>query len=1062
MNIRFDSRSRKAPRVSVVADVTRGDFSMLSLLHNLFSQSMYLRGEAEIVLLEQTTSEGCQNVIVPYLQGQSEVIYGEMPANLATPSGRELAANLARGEYIIMLPPADRLRSNGLEIMADELDRHPAVHAVRGRYHFTRFDHGSFSHHVHFGHESLSGPSRLYTMNGVWGNLARRRKWEAGQRPRRGKILDCFVGLRQIDNTPCNGKGNRLRDDVTGLCFDMEVPGDYLTIVCHTMSFDRSVLRPIKKIFDNLWAPFIIYAIDQNSSPATVDSLAYLAAEGMISAGSNLLPHVQQLFHHRIAYRPTIRFSLLVQGETFLIDKNFMAMDREQLTSYVVEAHKSLTAGLRTSRGMFDPLRVGTFCDHHECERLDLAPHCSLDDAPAGGEKKISGDMAVFIQHYAPPGQTDLYRRALQRCLTAIRNQDYSGKVIVVVTDDGSDWSKPLAGDDPKRLIRVHRRQSLQQIDIAHDIDADLYLYKKRTGFFSKGILWNAAVHLVDCPVYVFLDDDHYFKRPDALRLYAQYLQRYELVVGNTTTYNFRDIDGVLHRVELDYDSPVVQGSNFGLRRDLFKTLGGFDQRTFLWGTGDDPAFFWKLYLQLCPLTGQNGKRACYVEDIITDNPYSGRWRTDCRLDLELFIRDFLRIYGTHPNANPSRTRRAWMDRIPARQSELQAPAVSGVVSGQPAPAELGLTIVIPAIGADFRILWTTVASVLEQRLPASCKLVIAARPEDLCAADVGRLPAGVQFWRVTGDSQGETCLAALRRVNTQCAAWLTPGTVLAEKTIKGALTALQDGRERLVYGGHMRLDAAGLRPQSAFPPGLAMAKVLRWGATWQPGQPVFGHTEALLALERAEVGSELWDMDFFLSVIGRESFRARERIFSLHVNGVGRKACTATLARLISSRLGEHWQEMGAGTLRAFQEADTEQQPAEESQRLLFWFHEHLRRLRALCRLFQKLAECNVRRLNIYGAGRHTYHLLSQLWPTAIEVAAIFDDYKHGEELFGIRIQAATEENVPPGEPLVLSARRCEAELMKKSKALGCSRVFPIYHGHELACHKEQFPWPD
>ncbi|WP_300156531.1 glycosyltransferase [Solidesulfovibrio sp.] len=1039
-----DTRTKSRYTVSVIVSMYKAERFVAPMLHNLLSQTLYRRGEVEVLLIDSASPANDGGEAAPFLGAHAHLFYGRTRERETVYGAFNRAIRESRGRYIMNLDTDNRLRLDALEIFAGQLDGRPDIGLVYGNQYIGQFENETFYNHVKFGrcrrprfsrdmmlhkyyfgselmwrrelHDKVGYYDESYVVAGDYEMVCRLATVTDFLHVDRyfGLYLKNLGGVEYSNLALCDAEDQRIRE-AYAQAFPKAVdpprvhvhypiapkaPNDYMTIVCHTMSCDKPIDRSVMKLHESLEFPFILYSVDQNSSQATRDSIAYLEGEGLLVAGDALPPTVRALFEGRIAYRPAVRFLLLAHGETVLLDKDFLSMKRPALTNYFKKAHLDLTAPFRTAEGLFDPLKVPVYCDYHEFERLDLGPHTAVD-ARGVADGAADGDLTVCIQHYAPTGQEGTYREALKRAVDSVRRQDWDGTVRVVVTDDGSAWSAQLAGDDPARRIRAHDRASLAGREAFRDIDADLYLYKPRTGYFSKGVLWNAAVALTGSPRLVFLDDDHHFLRPDSLRRYAELLDRYELVVGDTREYRFRDCDGVRHSMRLGYESPVVQGSNFGLRRELLQAVGGFDKRTFLWGTGDDPALFWKLFQHLRPASPEAPLRACYAEAIVTENPYSGRWREDCRVELELFLRDFLRLYGVHPNSNPSRDRTTWMERIPDPRAE--APAAAPV--REAASGEAVLTVVVAAQGAAFRDVWTTVAALLEQRLPEPLRVVVAAGPE-LTPEDEALLPRAAEVRRPEAATPGAGVLRCLRDVATPYAGWIMSGDLPGEKLLKGALTRLRETGADLVYGASARFGRRGFGLDHAAAPSLAVDTAMAMAGLWQPGQPVFGKGAALRELAATATEDANWDLELlFRAAAAGLAVSATDRVFSLHEAGALPRLAADQAARLVAGHFGDRLAEALAGGVASLRVRDGEERRLEESRRLVPWCRELRARLDWIRRTIEGAGRGVAGKAAIFGADKDGELLLTLFWPRSLEAVCFVDEGASGSGFAGLPV---------------------------------------------------------
>lgn len=1082
-----DTRSKSSYKVSIFVSLYTAERFMAPLLQNLFAQTLYHQGELEILLIDSASPERERETFLALAREHPHVFYGRTRMRETVYGAFNRGVRESRGEYLMNLGSDNRFRADGAELLAQALDNRPDVGVVYGNHYVTLFENESFHDHVKYGRLSRPRFSRDMMLHKFY--FGSELMWRRELHDKVGFYDDSYIvagdyemvcrfatvtdflhldryfalyqknleGVELSNLERCRAEDERIRETYAQ-AFPTAVdpprvhvhypvhkrfPSDYLTIVCHAMSFDKPVTRSVLKIVEHLEYPFILYCLEQNSSQATSESMAWLIAEGHAVSADYLAPSARALFESRIAYSPALRFLLLAHGETQLMDKNFLSMNRPQLTTYFREAHEKLTAPLRTPDDGVDPLKISTLCDHHELNRLDLAPHLGLNaDGTASGA--ADADLCVFIQHYCPAGQEETYREALKRCIASVREQEHDFAVRVVISDDGSPWSAALAelpGKDPARLIRAFDKNALARLPEFKDIDADLYLYKPRTGYFSKGVLWNAAVSMTRSERLLFLDDDHHFLRQNSLAAYMALLERYELVVGNTREYVFRDVDAVRHTLKLGYESPVVQGSNFALRRELLARAGGFDTRTFLWGTGDDPALFWSLYRLLRPETPQAPRRACYAEGIVTENPYSGRWREDCRVDLELFMRDFLRLHGVHPNNNPSRDRKTWMDRIPdpALEADIaKKPKEFEATEADEAPV---LTVVLPTTGASSADVWKSAVALLDQRLAEPHRVVVAAGP-DFPPADAALFPQAVEIVPVAASSPGLAVHQALAACETPFAGWITPGDLPGEKLLKGALTFLRETGADIAYGASARFDGRGLRLTHAQPPDMNTATVLEVLSRWQPGQPVFGKTPLLRESPPEAQEDASWDLRLLLRAALKEGRRilAKDQIFSIHRGDAPAPLQPDRAARLVQECCAENLSAMLAGGIAALGTREGERcessPGAGESRRIIPWCKDVQARLEWLWRVLSRPVLEKRERGAIFGADRDGELLLSLFWPQGLQAVCFLDD-TGAEHLAGLPVLRPEEAAGTGFDAVVPSSPKNEERLSRLSPAV-------------------------
>jgi len=117
-----------AIRVSCLVSVWNGQDFLRGRLDDLMSQTLYERGELEIIVINSNSTDTTQAIL--------EREYFEHITLIQTPFRESMYASwnrgikLAQGAYIVPANVDDRLKMDAYEIMADVLDRNPAVDMV--------------------------------------------------------------------------------------------------------------------------------------------------------------------------------------------------------------------------------------------------------------------------------------------------------------------------------------------------------------------------------------------------------------------------------------------------------------------------------------------------------------------------------------------------------------------------------------------------------------------------------------------------------------------------------------------------------------------------------------------------------------------------------------------------------------------------------------------------------------------------------------------------------------------------------------------------------------------
>ena len=1091
---RRDTRSRTDYKVSLIVSIYNADQFIIPALENLLSQTAYARNDMEIILIDSASPGNESGIIHFYMDRYEHIFYGRTWERETVYGAFNRAIQHSTGIYIMNLDTDNRLRNDAVDIFADYLDTHADVGLVYGNQYVSLHPNDSFYNSVRYGH--LIRPEFSYDMMLHKFYFGSELMWRRELNEKVGLYDDTYVvagdyemvcryatvtkfahinkfyglymkNLKGVEytNLPlCDREDDRIREQYRDAFpeavdpprvhihypLDNKRADEYLTIICHTVSYDQSIASYIYSIVDRLEFPYIIYCIDQNSSHTTRNSIDYLTGEGVVSSSDHLLPHARKLFLVPISYQPRIQFFMLAHGKVAAITEDFRAMKRPGLTEYFKQMYETLSKDFRDGEGRIDPVRVPTYCDHNEIMRIDLSPHQRI--FPTGSFWEIEDNtVSVIIQHFAPEGQSEKYKNVLKKCIDSVRSQQCSLPIRIIVTDDGSSWSKGLVPEDAEHGIYAFGPDIVRNTPILDGLGVDGYLYKPRTGYFSKAILWNAALTLSRSDFFVFLDDDHSFESGECLEKYTAYFKQYPLVIGNTKVYQFRDSDGVTNSIDLDFNSNVVQGSNFGLTRELLDAIGGFEVNTFFWGTGDDPALFWKLFLKLRPTGDKTNFQACYVDDIVTRNEHSGRWSQSRRLDIALFIRDFMRRYGVHPNTNVSRNRSSWIHHIPARNPEPVQETIEHQAQTFANGQAEAISIVVPGIGADPQVVWETVSSILEQSLPECYRVYVVTNKESQTDVE-GWMPDRVKIVRTDAETVAGAIREGIFSASGIYKGWFLPGSLMPPKTLKIVWTALTEGAVDIVSGSYCLAGKDMVQSYRQTPPVLKQEALLEWAGAWLPGQPVFCRNPVFSLLENVDFQNPLWDMAFIMKAAREFIHTACSHVFSVGP-GINEKMeiKKTSAGELLSTLIPA--QDLIAvinGAVSAFM-AKTEVEALDGDEWQGFpWYLTAQRHFDVIKGLFKRLNNQKITTVVLYGAGEHTRTLIRAYWPRNILISCIFDDGMPVDDIEGYQVVLPSPKKTPTYDAVVLSSKKFEEQLYSRCRSLDIGPVFSIYNNFE------------
>jgi hypothetical protein len=183
-----------------------------------------------------------------------------------------------------------------------------------------------------------------------------------------------------------------------------------------------------------------------------------------------------------------------------------------------------------------------------------------------------------------------------------------------------------------------------------------LYLPKDKK-CMSKARLWNVASSIAKSENLFFLDDDNFFISDNSIDNIFILFNDYDVFFGQ-----IQESNGKLRK----FESKRVQGTTFGVKKELLNKIKGFGEWTEQISCGIDSDVWFKLYSQY-----QKQKfKACFTDSIRTLDSCSKRWRPF----ISTFFRNrravkyFNQEHGCqnykNPKYNPSRIKKLWMENL--------------------------------------------------------------------------------------------------------------------------------------------------------------------------------------------------------------------------------------------------------------------------------------------------------------------------------------------------------------------------------------------------------------
>ncbi len=112
-------------RVSAIVSTYASESFIDGCLHNLVSQSLFQKGELEIIVIDAASPENEKDIIERYQENFNNIVYLRTPAREGLYASWNRGIKLAKGDYITSANTDDRHRKDALEILANYLDAHP-------------------------------------------------------------------------------------------------------------------------------------------------------------------------------------------------------------------------------------------------------------------------------------------------------------------------------------------------------------------------------------------------------------------------------------------------------------------------------------------------------------------------------------------------------------------------------------------------------------------------------------------------------------------------------------------------------------------------------------------------------------------------------------------------------------------------------------------------------------------------------------------------------------------------------------------------------------------------
>lgn len=143
---------RDAIRVSAIVSAYNSEKFIRGCLADLLEQSLYEKGELEIVVVDSASPQGECDIVKHFQQQHRKIVYMRTAERETIYQAWNRGIRAARGQFVTNANTDDRHRNDAFEILARELDEHPELGLVYGDVFVTNFENQNFLSHVRCGY----------------------------------------------------------------------------------------------------------------------------------------------------------------------------------------------------------------------------------------------------------------------------------------------------------------------------------------------------------------------------------------------------------------------------------------------------------------------------------------------------------------------------------------------------------------------------------------------------------------------------------------------------------------------------------------------------------------------------------------------------------------------------------------------------------------------------------------------------------------------------------------------------------------------------------------------
>lgn len=144
------SQAQSPFRVSAIVSTYKSERFIEGRLKDLLGQS--LGDKLEIIVVDSNSPENERVIVERYAAKNSNIVYIRTEQRETVYQAWNRGVKAARGSYITNANADDRLRSDALEMMANELDQHPEIALVYADFFITGYENMCFDSHIRTGY----------------------------------------------------------------------------------------------------------------------------------------------------------------------------------------------------------------------------------------------------------------------------------------------------------------------------------------------------------------------------------------------------------------------------------------------------------------------------------------------------------------------------------------------------------------------------------------------------------------------------------------------------------------------------------------------------------------------------------------------------------------------------------------------------------------------------------------------------------------------------------------------------------------------------------------------